>query len=54
MAGGEFLPGKGRWQPAGLTEGAIGSLLPLAVAPGGQPPPPSATVPLPVPGRIRA
>jgi hypothetical protein len=44
-----ILPGTGRWQPAGLTEGAILSTQPCDV-----PRAPSTTlrvVPLPVPGR---
>jgi len=43
-----FLPDPGRWQAEGLPEGTF----PLrTVAPFGEPPPPPAAVPLPVPGR---
>ena len=49
MAGvNQFLPGTGRWQPAGLTEGDV----PLAQHVWGAPSTALRAVPLPVPGRI--
>jgi hypothetical protein len=44
-----ILPGTGRWQPAGLTEGALVPMQSLAASPHDYP---SAAVPLLVPGRI--
>jgi hypothetical protein len=49
MAGAPFLPGTGRWQPAGLTEG---TLVPERQCGGRIPTTVLWTVPLPVPRRL--